>query len=115
MNGTNRMRPRTRHRYPRHPIWAVLRQQGRYNLVWLAAGTRYSHSHVKAIAAGFSPAGPVFRARCAALLGLDEAELFVQADTSSAPPPSEDGASIRAGTAVEAVYGASDPASRRSA
>lgn len=60
-----------------HPIWDVLREQGRYNLVWLAEKTGYSHSHVKAIATGRYPPPIEFRARCASLLGLPERLLFV--------------------------------------
>lgn len=97
-----------------HPIVAVLRDQGRTQ-TWLARRIGRSHAYTNRVLNGLHPAVPAFRARCAALLGLDEATLFHPADTSSAAPASEDGASVRAGTAVEAVYGASEITSRRSA
>lgn len=112
MQGNIVIRPRRR--YPRHPIWAYLRAEGR-SQAWLARKTGYSVSHVHNVSAGNNPAAAAFRARCAEVLGLDEAELFVQADTSSASPPSEDGALNRAGDTVGALYSAADPASRRSA
>lgn len=59
-----------------HPIWGVLREQGRYNLVWLAERTGFSHSHVKGVAAGIQRPGPRFRAACARVLGVDETDLF---------------------------------------
>lgn len=106
-------RPRTRYRYPRHPIWDLLRAEGR-SQAWLARRTGYSTSHVHNVAAGNNPAAAVFRRKCAEVLGLDEAELFVQADTSIAPPP-EDGALNRDGTAAGAVYADGSIPSRRSA
>lgn len=59
------------------PIWGILREQGRYNLVWLAGKTGYSHSHVKAIAAGAEKPSPRFRAACAAVLCMTESDLFL--------------------------------------
>ena len=76
-----------------HPIWQRLREEGRYNLVWLAERTGFSHSHVKGVAAGIQNAGPRFRAACAELLGVDESVLFH--GTPEAP-------SGRARTAVQA-------------
>ena len=70
------MRVMSNHTAPHHPIWGLLREQGRYNLVWLAARTGYSHGHVKAVAAGIQRPGPRFRAACADALGMAEAELF---------------------------------------
>jgi hypothetical protein len=69
----------------RDPLWGVLRDQGRYNLVWLARTTGYSHSHVKAMAAGSQPASPRFRAACARVLGMREQDLFHSGDSSSRP------------------------------
>lgn len=84
------------------PIWAHLREEGRYNLVWLARRTGYSHSHVKAMATGRYPTGPRFRAACAALLGLAEADLFHSTDSSASTPRGTDGSDNGAGTAVGA-------------
>src|SRR5690242_2232836 len=81
------------------PIRAHLREEGRYNLVWLARRTGYSHSHVKAMATGRYPTGPRFRAACAALLGLPERDLFHGTSSASAPGDS-DGSDDRAGVAV---------------
>ena len=84
------------------PIWAYLREEGRYNLVWLARRTGYSHSHVKAIASGKERPGPKFRRACADLLGLAEAELFHTDEPSSAAAPEDPpvGSIHRAGVAV---------------
>lgn len=68
-----------------HPIWRILREQGRYNLVWLAERTEYSHSHVKAMASGRWPCLARFRAACARLLEMDESALFHGAPYESAP------------------------------
>src|SRR5262245_23961621 len=84
------------------PIWTVLKDEGRYNLVWLAERTGYSHSHVKAIAVGREAASPRFRAACAALLERPERELFDQGGASSAS--AHEGPSRRAGPAVAAGY-----------
>lgn len=112
MHGNIRIRPRRR--YPRHPIWAILRADGR-SQAWLARVTGYSVSHVHNVSAGNNPAAPAFRARCAAALKLDEATLFHPAEPSIASPPSEDGAVNRDGTAAGAVYAAPEMPSRRSA
>lgn len=97
-----------------HPIVGVLRDQGRTQ-TWLARRIGRSHAYTNRVLNGLHPAVPAFRARCAALLGLDEATLFHPADTSSAPA-SEDGAVNRAGAAVlGAVYGGAPVTSRRSA
>lgn len=70
----------------RDPIWSILREQGRYNLVWLAEKTGYSHSHVKALASGRFPAPKAFRERCTALLGIPERHLFdLPGDHQDAP------------------------------
>src|SRR5262245_16124995 len=82
------------------PIWTVLKDEGRYNLVWLAERTGYSHSHVKAIAVGREAASPRFRAACAALLERPEAELFDQGGSSEGHTSPSD----RPVTAVRARY-----------
>lgn len=87
------------------PIWGLLREEGRYNLVWLARRVGYSHSHVKAIAAGLEKASPRFRAACALLLGRPEADLFNLAggdDHGASGGPKRGG--FRAGTAGRGVY-----------
>jgi len=88
------------------PLWAILRDEGRYNLIWLAARTGYSHSHVKAVAAGREAASPRFRAAVAALLKRPEGELFDQGDASATP---QRGANHREGTAGVAAGYADGP------
>jgi transcriptional regulator with XRE-family HTH domain len=107
---------RPRLRYPRHPIWDLLRDEGRSQR-WLARRAGYSASHVHNVAAGNNPASAVFRAKCAAVLGLPERELFHDGGASSASRSAQaDGESNRAGSAVVgAVYAAAEPRSRRSA
>lgn len=68
--------------YPRQPVFnIVLVDEGR-SLKWLARGTGYSHQHVKSLASGMFPATDAFRAKCVALLGRPECELFVTASSS---------------------------------
>lgn len=63
--------------YPRQPVFGiVLVEQGR-SLKWLARETRFSHQHVKNVAAGVFPATEVFRTRCVEVLGRPESELFI--------------------------------------
>ena len=94
------MRAMENHTTP-HQIWDILREQGRYNLVWLAARTGYSHSRVKAMACGMAPCAPRFRAACAALLGMPERDLFHLTDSDASASDLTDGSSSdRAGIAV---------------
>lgn len=84
-----------------HPIWGVLREQGRYNLVWLAERTGFSHSHVKAMATDRAPCSPRFRRECARVLQMREADLF---HSDSSTTPDEPGEDDRAGIAGLGVY-----------
>ena len=87
------------------PIWGYLRDEGRYNLVWLAQRTGYSHSHVKALASGVQRPGPRFRAACARVLKLPEGDLFHGSDDSSvSAPESPDGSDSHAGFVAGALY-----------
>ena len=86
-----------------HPIWAILREQGRYNLVWLAERTGYSHGHVKSVAVGLQPAGPRFRAACARLLDLPVSVLFHGATAPGDPPIGESDSTSPVGADLSAV------------
>lgn len=59
----------------REPLFEVMRHQER-SYLWLARRTGYSHSYIKAVAAGQRPASPDFRARSAYALDLPESVLF---------------------------------------
>mgnify|MGYP001584447692 FL=1 len=91
------------------PIWAVLREQGRYNLVWLAGRTGYSHSHVKAFASGARRPSARFRAGCARLLGMPEFDLFLH-DGSNASQPEGSPDTGRDSARADTVGAASIPA-----
>jgi lambda repressor-like predicted transcriptional regulator len=69
--------------FPRQPVFDILREQGRL-LTWLARKSGYSHSHVKAVAAGIFPPSAKFRKACADALGLPEADLFNDAEPVAA-------------------------------
>lgn len=75
--------------YPRHPIFALLRERG-LMLIWLALQTGYSQVHVRAVAAGIANASPEFRRRCAAALGLPESQLFLTDHGASGASRPED-------------------------
>jgi transcriptional regulator with XRE-family HTH domain len=93
----------------------VLREQGR-SQTWLARRIGRSHAYVNRVLNGLHPAIPAFRAACAEKLGVPERDLFHDGGASSAPTSAQaDGDIDRAGSAVSAVYGASDASSRRSA
>jgi hypothetical protein len=81
----------------RHPIVAVLREQGRTQ-TWLARKIGRSHAYTNRVLNGLHPAIPTFRAACAALLGVPEHELFHA--ISNAPTEGD----IRAGAAVREGY-----------
>jgi hypothetical protein len=73
-------------RHERHPVFdIVMIEQGR-SLTWLARETRYSHGHVKNMAAGLQSAGPRFRAACARVLNIPESVLFHDGVSSASPP-----------------------------
>src|SRR5262245_21327982 len=97
----NRMKPNVPWRSRRHPVFALVRADGR-TAAWLAREVGYSPGHLHNVAAGFWPASDVLRARVASRLGRDEAELFDQGGTSSAG--THDGSDDRAGTAGSGMY-----------
>lgn len=68
---------------PEDAIWRILREQGRYNLIWLAGKTGFSHSHVKAVATGKFPPSADFRAACAGALDIPADVLFTSPGAAS--------------------------------
>lgn len=88
-----------------HPIVGVLREQGR-SQTWLAFKIGRSHAYVNRTLNGLHPAIPAFRAACAAVLGMDEDDLFHQGDASAGP---RTGATRREGTAVVGALSTAAP------
>jgi transcriptional regulator with XRE-family HTH domain len=72
---------------PNHPIWEVLRGQGR-KLPWLARRTRYSYGYVRLIACGAADPSKEFRQACASALDMPESLLFVAENFDSRTAPS---------------------------
>lgn len=64
----------------RHPIWDVLRRQGRYQ-TWLAEATGYSYGHIRSMSCGRMPTSKPFAIKAAEVMGVDLDEVLA-ADAS---------------------------------
>lgn len=63
-----------------HPIFRILRvDQGR-SMAWLARQTGFSHGYVRDVSCGLQKGSPRFRAACAEVMAMPEAELFLRGD-----------------------------------
>ena len=58
------------------PILKYLRDDDR-SIGWLARKIAYSYPHTWQVLHGNEPGSPMFRARCAELLGVPESDLFL--------------------------------------
>lgn len=59
-----------------HPLWDVMRREGRMTL-WLAEATGFSESYVRGVKAGYWNASPNFKQRVCEALNRPETELFL--------------------------------------
>jgi transcriptional regulator with XRE-family HTH domain len=65
-----------------HPIWQILREQGRNN-VWLAKRTGYRYTYVRQMACGAEPVTAEFRRRAAEVLNVPESILSPEPEPAS--------------------------------